>query len=61
MTTDRRACDLPHKRTARAVVRVRVISTRVGKQGHPMTRELALCATHASQLRDFGIEIVGGR
>lgn len=51
-------CDLPHQRSTRAVIRVRVRSTRIGQPGHPMTRELALCSGHARQLRSIGIEVV---
>jgi hypothetical protein len=57
LATDRR-CQLPHERAARAVIRVRVISSRVGKQGHPMQRDMVVCAGHARQLRDLGIEVV---
>jgi hypothetical protein len=51
-------CDLGHQRAVAAVVRVVVKSMRVGKPGHPMTRELALCAAHARELRDFGVDVV---
>jgi hypothetical protein len=51
-------CDLDHDRMRPAVVRVVVRSSRVGKAGHPMVRELMLCATHARQLRQLGIEII---
>jgi hypothetical protein len=51
-------CDLEHDRRARAVVRVVVRSSRVGRPGHPMVRDLMLCAGHARELRDLGIEII---
>jgi hypothetical protein len=52
-------CDLDHERPRAAIVRVQLKSTRVGKPGHPMTRELALCATHARELRALGLDVVG--
>jgi hypothetical protein len=52
-------CDLDHERPRSAVVRIQVKSTRIGKPGHPMTRELALCATHARELRALGLDVVG--
>jgi hypothetical protein len=55
---NRPSCDMEHERARRAVVRVQVKSTRVGKQGHPMTREYLLCAGHARELRVFGFEVV---
>jgi len=57
---ERIRCDLDHTRTRPAIVRIRVKSTRIGRPGHPMVRELALCATHTRQLRDLGVEVVGG-
>jgi len=51
-------CDLEHDRPRPAVVRLQVKSTRAGKPGHPMVRESALCATHARQLRNLGLEFV---
>jgi hypothetical protein len=53
-------CDLQHERTTRAVVRVQAKSTRIGRPGHPMNRELLLCSGHARQLRAIGLELVGG-
>jgi hypothetical protein len=55
----RQRCDLDHARARIAVVRVQVKSTRLGRAGHPMTRELALCAAHARRLRELGVDIVG--
>lgn len=55
---DQPRCDLEHQRAATAVVRVLVKSTLLHKPGHPMTRELVLCATHARKLREFGFELV---
>jgi hypothetical protein len=52
-------CDLQHDRPRAAVVRVQVKSTRVGRPGRPMIREVALCKTHAQELRAAGIEVVG--
>jgi hypothetical protein len=49
---------MQHERARRAVVRVRMLSTRVGRQGHPMTREYLLCAEHARELRALGFEVV---
>jgi hypothetical protein len=39
---------------------VQVKSNRIDKPGHPMTRDLALCAGHARELRSIGIELVDG-
>jgi hypothetical protein len=52
-------CDLPHDRPRGATVRVEIKSTRAGRPGHPMVRTAALCATHARQLREMGLELVG--
>jgi hypothetical protein len=51
-------CDLDHVRPRPAVVRVQIKSTRARRPGHPMVRDLALCSSHARQLRELGIEIV---
>jgi hypothetical protein len=51
-------CDLEHNRDRPAVIRLVVRSSRVGRPGHPMVRDLLLCATHARQLRQLGIEII---
>jgi len=51
-------CDLEHQRAAKAVVHVLVKSTRVGRAGHPMVRDLRLCVGHARQLRDLGVELI---
>jgi hypothetical protein len=56
---NKRACDLEHERPRVATVRVQIKSTRLSKPGHPMVREAALCATHARQLRQMGLEVVG--
>ena len=56
---NKRNCDLEHDRPRAAAVRVEIKSTRVNKPGHPMVREAALCATHARQLREMGLELVG--
>jgi hypothetical protein len=53
-----RICDLEHDRPRAATVRVEIKSTRVSRPGHPMVREAALCATHARQLREMGLELV---
>lgn len=53
-----RNCDLDHQRSARAVVTLQIKSTRTGRPGHPMLRVLSVCAKHARQLRDLGIELV---
>ncbi len=58
MTMNGQHCDLEHVRPVRAVVRVQVKSTRVGKPGHPMVRERWLCGRHARELRDLGFETV---
>ncbi len=51
-------CDLEHARAKRAVVRVVVRSNRVDRPGHPMVRSVMLCAAHARQLRQLGIEVI---
>lgn len=55
-----RDCDLTHQRSARAVVTLQIKSTKTGKPGHPMVRVMSICAKHARQLRDLGIELVEG-
>jgi hypothetical protein len=51
-------CTFEHRRSVPAVVRVWVKSAKVGKPGHPMSRELRLCARHATELRRLGVELV---
>ncbi len=51
-------CDLDHERPRAATVRIEVKSVRAGRPGHPMVRALALCSSHAEQLRGMGIDIV---
>jgi hypothetical protein len=51
-------CDLDHERPRVARVRIEVKSVRSGRPGHPMVRDISLCAMHAEQLRALGIEIV---
>lgn len=51
-------CDLDHSRPAKAAVRLEVKSTRAGRPGHPMVRVIAVCARHARELRDFGLDLV---
>lgn len=53
-------CDLEHNRAVPATVRLEMKSTRAGKPGHPMIRVVALCRTHARQLRELGLEMVLG-
>jgi hypothetical protein len=52
-------CDLDHDRPRAASVRLEIKSTRASKPGHPMVRTAALCAAHARELREMGLEIVG--
>jgi hypothetical protein len=59
--TSESVCDLAHDRARPAVVRIVVKSSRVGHPGHPMVRDLMLCATHAQQLRHLGIEVMDHR
>jgi hypothetical protein len=59
VANDRLKCDLAHDRPRAATVRVEIKSTRAGRPGHPMVRTTALCATHARQLREMGLELVG--
>lgn len=51
-------CELEHDRARPAVLRLQIKSTRIGKPGHPMRRDVAVCATHARQLRAMGVEVV---
>jgi hypothetical protein len=51
-------CDLEHDRPRAATVRVEIKSTRASRPGHPMVRRAALCAAHARQLREMGLEVV---
>jgi len=60
VTNDRQQCDLEHDRPRAAVVRIELKSTRANKPGHPMIRQAALCSAQAKQLREMGLEIVGG-
>jgi hypothetical protein len=54
-------CDLPHPGTAWAVVRIEVKSMRIHQPGRPMVRRLAICASHARELRRLGISTVAHR
>ena len=58
LATGKLTCDLEHDRPRTAVLRVEIKSTRASKPGHPMVREAILCAAHARQLREMGLEIV---
>ena len=40
------------------LLEVEIKWTRVNKPGHPMVREAVLCAGHARQLREMGLEVV---
>ena len=60
MAKSKLKCDLPHDRPRVAAVRLEIKSTRAGRPGHPMVRSAALCAAHARQLREMGLELVGG-
>jgi hypothetical protein len=52
-------CDLEHARNTRAVVKLEIKSTHIGRPGRPMTRIVAVCAGHARELRRMGLEVVG--
>jgi hypothetical protein len=54
LTKRKLKCDLEHDRPRAATVRVEIKSTRARKPGHPMV----LCAAHARQLREMGLEVV---
>ena len=41
-----------------ASVLVEIKLTRASKPGHPMVRKAALCAAHARELREIGLEVV---
>jgi hypothetical protein len=56
--TNKPTCDLSHNRAVRAVLKLEIKSTRVGKAGHPMIRAAAVCATHARLLRELGLTLV---
>jgi hypothetical protein len=52
-------CDLTHERAIPASIKLETRSTRAGKPGHPMIRVIAVCATHARELRRLGLQLVG--
>jgi len=52
-------CDLDHTRSVPAAIRLEIKSTRVGRAGHPMSRVVAVCASHARKLRELGLGLVG--
>jgi hypothetical protein len=56
--TEKLACGLEHDRRVPATVKLELKSTRAGKPGHPMIRVVALCAAHAKELRNMGLEVV---
>lgn len=56
--SEKLTCDLDHQRRVPAAVRLEVKSTRAGRPGHPMIRIVAICATHARELRRLGLELV---
>ncbi len=58
MAKRRLECDLEHERPRAAAVWVEIKSARASKPGHPMVRKAALCAAHARQLREIGLEVV---
>ena len=51
-------CDLEHARAVPARIRVRVASTRLGRAGRPLVRDLKVCSAHAAALRRLGVEVV---
>jgi hypothetical protein len=57
---DKLTCDLEHTRAVPASVKLELKSTRAGRPGHPMTRVVAVCASHARELRRLGLELVQG-
>jgi hypothetical protein len=56
--SDRKYCDLDHSRSVPATVRLEIKSTRATRPGHPMVRVVAICASHARELRKLGLELV---
>jgi hypothetical protein len=58
LTNSKLECDLEHYRPRAATVRIEIKSTRATKPGHPVVRKAAICATHARQLRQMGLELV---
>jgi hypothetical protein len=58
MTNNGSQCDLDHQRPRPAIIRLQVKSSRIGRPGHPMIRDLALCRSHMIQLRQLGVEVV---
>jgi hypothetical protein len=58
MENNNSLCDLDHARPRPAIIRLQVKSSRVGRPGHPMVRDLALCRSHTTQLRQLGIEVI---
>ena len=57
-TMQAKYCTFEHRRSVPAVVRVWVKSAKAGKPGHPVSRELMLCAKHATELRRMGGDLV---
>jgi hypothetical protein len=55
---DGKYCDLVHSRSVPATVRLEIKSTRTSHPGHPMTRVVTICASHARELRRLGLEFV---
>jgi len=55
---DKLTCDLVHRRSVPAAVKLQIKSTRAAKAGHPMVRITAVCATHARELRKLGLRLV---
>jgi len=56
--TENLTCDLNHKRSVPAALKLEIRSTRAGKPGHPMVRVAAVCIAHARELRRLGIELI---
>jgi hypothetical protein len=56
--SDKLICDFDHQRRVPAALRLEVKSSRAGKPGHPMIRAVAVCASHARELRRLGLELV---
>jgi hypothetical protein len=52
-------CDLAHQKSVPAAIRLEIKSTRASRPGHPMVRVTGVCATHARELRRFGLQLVG--
>jgi hypothetical protein len=55
---EQQRCELAHERATKATIRIRVRSNRLNSAGRPLEIDLAICSSHARELRGLGIQLI---